>query len=88
MQAAVAAERAKGRRRIVECAETIAAKVEADPDRRTRRELFVSMRRWRDVFDMALNRAIAESLVIEEMESGQGVDRRALRPGTATGAAA
>lgn len=46
------------------------------------------MRRWRDVLDEALNRAIAESLVIEEMASGQGDDRRALRPGTATGAAA
>lgn len=78
----VAADRAKEQRRIVDCARKIKARVVAAPDEWTRIDLYRAMRRQRDVFDDALDHAIAEGWVIEKVTpSHTGDNRRGLHPG-------
>jgi hypothetical protein len=80
---AVHADRAVAERRIVDCSRKVAQKVVAEPERWTRKELFIAMRRWRDVFDEGLDRALAQGWVVEKVERGQGGEKRLLRPGSA-----
>jgi hypothetical protein len=77
----VEADAARQRRRTVDGARKIADKVWAEPDRWTRRDLYVDMRRYREVFEDALDHAITERWVTERAEPGQGDDKRVLRPG-------
>jgi hypothetical protein len=80
---AVAADAAVERRRTVDAARRIAAKVWADPPR----EWTVALLRravsssWRDAFGDGLDHAIAEGWVIVADERGQGADKRCLRRG-------
>jgi hypothetical protein len=73
-------------RRVAECAQKIAAKVRAEPDRWTagnlRRE---PLRRFRDEFDDGLELAKAEGWVIEVSEPGHGDGKRAIKPGAKCG---
>ena len=78
---AVDAEAAKEQRRVVDCSRKIANKVWAEPERWTRSDLYKEMRRYRDVFDDGLERAIVEGWIIEQHERGQGEDKRVVRPG-------
>jgi hypothetical protein len=76
------ADTATHRTRVVDGARKIANKVWKEPDRWSRRKLLQEVaRRWRDVFDDALEHAIAEGWVVEATEPGQGTDKRCLRPG-------
>lgn len=79
---AVHADLAVTRRRVVDCARKLAAKVWAEPDRWTVSELRREpMRRYRDVLDDALDHAAAEGWVVEVVETGQGYSKRTVRPG-------
>jgi hypothetical protein len=69
-------------RRTVECATKLADKVRAEPDRWTRIDLYRAMRHHRDVFEDALDHAIAAQWIIEEHEpSHTGDTKRVLLPG-------
>jgi 5S rRNA maturation endonuclease (ribonuclease M5) len=81
---AVAADSAIEKNRILAAARKIARKIHDEPDRWIRREMQQAMRNYREVFDDALDHAIGEHWITEHAESGQGEDRRALRPGTET----
>jgi hypothetical protein len=78
----VEADTATHRTRVVDGARKIAGKVWKEPEKWTARRLRNEVaRRWRDVFDDALDHANAEDWVIEITEPGQGTDKRSLRPG-------
>jgi len=79
---AVAADQAVETRRTVECARRIAHKVHDDPNRWSRSELRRSMRRWRDIYDDALDHATAEGWVrITEEPTPTGATTQTLKPG-------
>lgn len=82
---AAAGEEATRRTRTIDGARRITAKVRAEPDRWTVAELRRSSSRWlREVWDDALDHAIAQRWVVEVSESSHtGDDRRRLRPGEA-----
>lgn len=67
-------------RRTVDGAKKIADKVIVEPGC-ARAALRRDLRRWRDVFDDALDHAKAEGWVVERTEPGQGTDKRTLHPG-------
>jgi hypothetical protein len=67
--------------RTIDAARKIANRVYAEPTRWTRGSMYSELRRHRDVFDDALDHAIAARWVIELSEPGQGTHKRALRPG-------
>jgi hypothetical protein len=75
------AEAAVETRRIIDCARRIATKVHNEPERWTFAELRRDLRRWRDVFVAAIDHAKDEGWIVEIPESGQGADKRPLRPG-------
>jgi hypothetical protein len=78
----VEADTATHRTRVVDGARKIASKVWKEPEQWTARRLRNEVaRRWRDVFDDALDHALAEAWVVEVTEPGQGTDKRSLRPG-------
>ena len=68
-------------RRVIHCAEKIAAKVEGKPEGWTRGDLRRDLRSWREEFDDALTHAKVEGWIIERSEPGQGTDKRTLTPG-------
>jgi hypothetical protein len=82
VRVAVESDAAVERRRVVDRAEWIARKVQAEPDRWTRKDLRMACRSdRRPEFDDGLDHAKEEKWVVEGAESGSGDDKRALRPG-------
>jgi hypothetical protein len=80
---AVQTDEAVERRRIVDCARKLATKVWDGHEDWTRKDLYLAMRRHRDVFDDGLDHAIKEGWVDEhDVASHTGDDRREIRPGT------
>jgi Bifunctional DNA primase/polymerase, N-terminal len=79
----VEADTATHRTRVVDGARKIASKVHSEPERWTVADLRRSLsRRHREVWDDALDHALAEHWVKEQSEPGQrGGDKRCLRPG-------
>lgn len=77
------AQAAEERRRIVDGARKLAHKVHDEPDRWTIAEIRRALRRWRDVFDDALEHATAEGWIVEQTEAIRGNPnaRRWLKPG-------
>lgn len=80
---ASAVEEARERRRlVVECAEKVKEKVEAEPERWTVATLKRDLsKRQRLFFDEALAYAVDEEWVHEVPAAGQGTNKRTLRPG-------
>jgi len=78
---AIHTEKAMERRKIVDCARKVAARVWTEPERWTVSELRRSMRSWRDVLDEGLEHAVAEGWVVEAAEPGRGDSKRTVRTG-------
>lgn len=76
------ADVAKERRSVVDCARKIAEKVAARPDGVTWSQVHRSLtKRLREAAEAGLDHAKAEGWVSEEEASGQGTQKRVLRPG-------
>lgn len=69
------------RDQISRCSRKIAAKVWAEPERWTARELRRSMSYWNQWFNAGLDDATTQGWVIETAEEARGNDKRALHPG-------